>query len=139
MSLCSVDKTGEEALRLHRSAIAAARDAGVGRILYTSHMGANLRSAFAPMPDHAATERMLQESGVPFTSLRHGSYAASALQLIAQGLETGVIAMPEDGRSAGRRMGQLLGRPPTSMRDVLRARLEAQSARAERNNPARET
>ena len=95
--LVSASTTGEEVLRLHRSAIDAARDAGVGRIVYTSHMGANPASAFPPMPDHAGTESFLVESGVPFTSLRNGFYAASGLMLLRQGLESGVVAAPADG------------------------------------------
>lgn len=95
--LVSASATGEEALRLHRSAIEAAREAGVGRLVYTSHMGANPASAFPPMPDHAGTESLLVESGVPFTSLRNGFYTASGLMLLRQGLESGVVAAPEDG------------------------------------------
>jgi NAD(P)H dehydrogenase (quinone) len=95
--LVSVSTTGEPALRQHRSAIEAARAAGAGRILYTSHQGANPASPFSPMPDHAATETMLQESGVPFTAFRNGFYATSALMLLKQALETGVLAAPEDG------------------------------------------
>jgi NAD(P)H dehydrogenase (quinone) len=47
---------GEAARRQHRTAIQVAREAGAERILYTSPMGANPASAFAPMPDHAAIE-----------------------------------------------------------------------------------
>lgn len=95
--LVSAAATGETGIRRHRSAIAAARDAGVGRIVYTSHMGAGASSPFPPMLVHAATEVLLQESGVPFTSLRNGFYTASARMLLGQALETGVLAAPEDG------------------------------------------
>ena len=93
----SVDKLGETGLRLHRAAIKAAHAAGAGRVLYTSHMGARGDSAFAPALDHAATEAFLAEGGVPFTSLRHGFYAESALHLIGGGLQAGEIRAPEDG------------------------------------------
>ena len=95
--LISVDKLGETALQLHNAAIRAARSAGARRVLYTSHMGARADSPFAPAPDHAATEALLAEAGVPFTSLRHGFYAESALHLIGHGLEAGEIRAPEDG------------------------------------------
>ena len=49
------------------------------------------------MPDHAATEAMLAESGVAFTSLRNGFYAASGLMLLGRAFETGEIVAPEDG------------------------------------------
>ena len=51
--IVSADKLGEEALRLHRNAIAAAREAGAGRILYTSHAGARACSSFAPAAANA--------------------------------------------------------------------------------------
>jgi len=93
----SVDKLGETARRLHHAAIEAARAAGARRVLYTSHMGARDDSPFAPASDHATTEAFLAEGGEPFTSLRHGFYAESALQLIGHGLEAGEIHAPEDG------------------------------------------
>lgn len=49
------------------------------------------------MPDHAATEQDLQRSGVPFTSLRNGFYAASAAMLLGAAVETGELVAPEDG------------------------------------------
>lgn len=93
----SVDKLGEEALRLHRAAIEAARTAGARRVLYTSHMAARADSPFAPAPDHFAAEAILAEGGGAFTALRHGFYAESALYLIGDGLRTGEIRAPEDG------------------------------------------
>lgn len=49
------------------------------------------------MPDHAATEEALEHSGVPFTSLRNGFYATSALMLLEFALRTGELAVPQDG------------------------------------------
>ncbi len=95
--LVSAAASGEAALRQHRTAIEAARAAGVRRVVYTSHMGANPRSPFAPMPDHAATEAMLQESGLAFTALRNGFYTSSGLMLLGHALDTGEVAAPEDG------------------------------------------
>ncbi|TMU90339.1 NAD(P)H-binding protein [Streptomyces sp. DASNCL29] len=95
--IVSTSTTGEAAVRGHRTAVAAAAAAGAERILYTSHMGASPSSRFAPMPDHAATEEALRQSGVPFTSLRNGFYVSSAVELVRGALETGVLAVPEDG------------------------------------------
>ena len=95
--LISADKLGEEALRLHRAAIPPAREAGVSRILNTSHMGAPQGSPFAPADQHARTEDDLAASGLPFTALRHGFYAESCLQLIGDGLKAGELRVPEDG------------------------------------------
>lgn len=95
--IVSAGTTGEGAVRQHRTAIDAARAAGAGRILYTSHMGANPASPFPPMPDHAATEALLRGSGVAFTALRNGFYAATAVMLLGRAVETGELAAPEDG------------------------------------------
>lgn len=88
---------GEAARREHRTAIEVAREVGARRVFYTSHLGANPRSPFPPMPDHAATEQALRSMGVRFTSLRNGFYAASALMLMGQAFETGELIAPEDG------------------------------------------
>ena len=93
----SADSIGEEAVRQHRTAIDVAKAAGAERILYTSHMGSDPSSPFPPMPDHAATEAALRDSSVAFTALRNGFYAATALQLLGTALETGELAVPEDG------------------------------------------
>ena len=95
--LVSASDPGADALSLHRTAIAAAVDAGVGRILYTSHQGAAADSPFAAARVHAATEQLLQESGVAWTSLRNGFYAHSLPWLIGPWRESGVIAVPADG------------------------------------------
>lgn len=95
--IVSANKLGEEARRLHRSAIEAARSAGARRILYTSHMGARIGSSFAPADQHAGTEDDLANTGVPFTSLRHGFYAESCLLMVGDALRQGDLRVPEDG------------------------------------------
>jgi NAD(P)H dehydrogenase (quinone) len=95
--IVSVDELGEVAVARHAAAIEAARAAGVRRILYTSHMGARPDSPFAPAPDHAATEALLRNSGVPFTSLRNGFYSDTARMLVGQALRTGTLTAPQDG------------------------------------------
>ena len=91
----------------HRVAIEAARAAGAGRILYTSQMGSDPRSAFSPMHTHAATEDLLRDCGVPFTALRNGFYIASALAMFGRGLRAGEVAAPEDGPVAWTTHGDL--------------------------------
>ena len=91
---------GGDPLAQHRNAIDAARAAGVRRIVYTSHMAADVASAFPPARDHAVTEDMLRQSGVAWTALRHGFYAESGLMLMGDALKTGVIEAPADGKVA---------------------------------------
>ncbi|MCP2298016.1 Uncharacterized conserved protein YbjT, contains NAD(P)-binding and DUF2867 domains [Nocardia amikacinitolerans] len=95
--IVSVDKMGDEAVRQHRAAIDGAVAAGARRILYTSHMGASASSKFQPCRDHAATEDALRAAGVPFTSLRNGFYAASAVRFLGNALQSGRVELPEDG------------------------------------------
>jgi NAD(P)H dehydrogenase (quinone) len=95
--LVSSNDPGADAVSLHRAAIGAAAAAQVGRVLYTSHQNAVLDTAFKPGRDHAATERMLADSGLPWTSLRNGFYAHSLAWMTGPWRETGVIAVPGDG------------------------------------------
>lgn len=88
---------GEEGVRQHGNAIQVAKNAGAKRILYTSHQAASASSAVAFARDHAATETLLQSSGVPFVSLRNGFYAESAFYQLQGMKETGLIALPQDG------------------------------------------
>ncbi|MGZ8178698.1 SDR family oxidoreductase [Williamsia sp. SKLECPSW1] len=95
--LVSSNDPAADAVSLHRAAIDAAVQVGVGRILYTSHQGASPDSPFAPARDHAATEAMLAESGLPWTSLRNGFYAHSLAWLAGPWRDTGAIRVPADG------------------------------------------
>ncbi|MEO3868911.1 NAD(P)H-binding protein [Nonomuraea sp. B12E4] len=95
--IVSTNQTGEAAVAQHVAAIEAARDAGARRILYTSHQGATEDSVFAPMPDHAASERHLSKTGTPFTALRNGFYASTVRRLLGRALETGELIAPADG------------------------------------------
>ena len=95
--LVSLDRTGEECVTGHRTAIDAAVQAGVGRIVYTSQAGAAHDSLFQACRDHAATEDLLRATGLPWTALRNGFYASSALMFLQAARDTGDIALPADG------------------------------------------
>ncbi|MFF9624000.1 SDR family oxidoreductase [Streptomyces griseosporeus] len=95
--LVSLDRTGQECVTGHRAAIDAAVQAGAGRILYTSQTGAAHDSRFQACRDHAQTEDLLRATGLPWTALRNGFYASSALQFLEPARHTGDIALPVDG------------------------------------------
>lgn len=95
--IVSVNKLGEEALEQHRTAIQAAKDTGAKRILYTAHQAASPSSEFVPARGHAATEALLQASGLPYVSLRNGFYAESALFQLGGLKESGKVMLPQDG------------------------------------------
>ena len=91
---------GGDPLSQHRVAIEAARSAGAARIVYTSQMAAGASSAFPPALDHAATEDMLDQSGLAWTALRNGFYASSALNFLGDSPDTGLLETPTDGKIA---------------------------------------
>ena len=95
--LISAPRIGQAATDAHRIAIDAARGAGVERLFYTSHVGADALSPFPPAVTHAATEVMLRDSGVPFTALRNGFYADTPIRLIGDAVAHGELRLPADG------------------------------------------
>ncbi|WP_111766211.1 NmrA family NAD(P)-binding protein [Nakamurella deserti] len=94
--IVSAPRHGAAAIDAHRAALDAARDAGVGRVFYTSHVGADALSPFPPAVTHATTEVLLRESGVPFTALRNGFYADTPLRLLRTAVQTGELRVPVD-------------------------------------------
>ena len=95
--LVSSSDPGADGPALLRVGIDTAITAGARRILYTSHQHTGTDSPFFPARHHAATEAMLADSGVAWTSLRNGFYAHSLAWLLGPWRETGVIATPADG------------------------------------------
>lgn len=74
----------------HKAVIAAARAAGVGRIVYTSL----LKGAQSPMilaQDHIATEIDLRAAGVPATILRNGWYTENFTGALGAAVAHGAI------------------------------------------------
>ena len=72
----------------HRTVIDAAREAGVGLLAYTSIVNAET-ATIRLAEDHQATERLLRDSGVPYTLLRnswyHENYTDRLPMFLAQG------------------------------------------------------
>lgn len=89
---------GGDPVAQHARVIEAAKNAGVKRIVYTSHMAASAGSAFPPMRDHAKTEALLAASGLSWTALRNGFYGASGVTMIADAFETGSLETVQDGK-----------------------------------------
>lgn len=94
--LVMVSTDGPRAVRIaqHRNAIAAARAAGVGHILYTSFLDADPASPSEFAQVHADTEAALAESGMHCTILRNGLYADFLPMTFAGALQTGVLELP---------------------------------------------
>lgn len=75
----------------HRAAVDAAVDAGVGRIVYLSFMGAAPDATFTFARDHWATEEHIRASGLRFTFLRDCLYHDAIVRFVG---EDGVIRGP---------------------------------------------
>jgi NAD(P)H dehydrogenase (quinone) len=82
----------------HCKAIAAAKAAGVGRILYTSI----LKGEASPMilaQDHIATEAAVRDSGIPATILRNGWYTENYTGALDAAIQHGaIIGAASEGR-----------------------------------------
>ncbi|WP_420138537.1 SDR family oxidoreductase [Sphingomonas sp.] len=74
----------------HRAVIAAAKAAGVGRILYTSLLHADV-SPLSLAQEHLATEADLAASGLRFTILRNGWYSENYVGSIHAALHHGAL------------------------------------------------
>jgi NAD(P)H dehydrogenase (quinone) len=74
----------------HANVIAAAKSASVSRVAYTSMLNAD--DSTSPLAgEHRDTERMLRESGVPFTAPRDGYYTEVYTDALGQYLNDGEI------------------------------------------------
>lgn len=82
----------------HGNVIAAAQEAGVGRIIYTSVLHADT-SPLSVATEHRPTEAALAASGLPFTILRNGWYTENYMGAVPGALEHGAfIGSARDGR-----------------------------------------
>ena len=99
LMLVSGSEVGQRVAQ-HGNALAAARAAGISRIVYTSAPKADT-SELILAPEHKATEELIRASGIPFTILRNGWYTENYIGALAQARETGVfLSSAGDGRIA---------------------------------------
>ncbi len=74
----------------HRKVIAAAKAAGVKRLIYTSILKGD-QSPMVLAQDHIATEAALREAGIPATILRNGWYTENYTGSLGAALQHGAI------------------------------------------------
>ena len=86
--IISADTVGER-LPGQLAAVAAARDAGVGHVFYTSATEPTADNPAGVIPDHRATEEALAASGLRWTSLRNNLYAEFQLPTLDQAAASG--------------------------------------------------
>ena len=84
----------------HAAVIDAAKAAGVAQLAYTGVLGGD-EADFDLAAEHKATERLIRESGLPYTLLRNGwyteNYTANLAPVLAHGA---VVANAGEGRIA---------------------------------------
>ncbi|GAB3692198.1 SDR family oxidoreductase [Nocardiopsis oceani] len=84
----------------HRNAIEAAKEVGVGHLVYTSAPKA-ADTTLILAPEHKATEEVLAASGLTHTVLRNGWYNEIAEQALQQAREHGsFVGSAGEGRTA---------------------------------------
>ncbi len=97
--LISSSEVGQRAAQ-HRNVINAAKAAGVKFIAYTSLLHAD-KSPLGLHVEHVETEKMLADSGIPYTLLRNGWYSENYLASAPAALAHGVfIGAAGDGKIA---------------------------------------
>jgi NAD(P)H dehydrogenase (quinone) len=86
--IISADNVGER-LPGQLAAVAAAREAGVGHVFYTSAPAPTADNPAGVIPDHRATEEALAASGLRWTTLRNNLYAEFQLPTLEQAAASG--------------------------------------------------
>ena len=95
--LISSSEIGKRAVQ-HANVIAAAKKAGVERIVYTSVLHADV-SSLSLADEHRATEAELKSSGLAYTLLRNGWYTENYTGSVGPALTNGaLIGSAGDGR-----------------------------------------
>jgi NAD(P)H dehydrogenase (quinone) len=82
----------------HTAAIAAAKESGVARLVYTGVLGGPAAD-FALANEHKATEQAILDSGLTYTFLRNGWYTENYTAQIPVQLEHGVVGSAGGGRT----------------------------------------
>lgn len=97
--LISGNEVGQR-LPQHQAVIAAAKQAGVALLAYTSILRADA-STLALAGEHKATEEAIRASGIPYVFLRNGWYLENYTENLASALEHGaLIGSAGEGRIA---------------------------------------
>jgi NAD(P)H dehydrogenase (quinone) len=73
------------------AAVAAAKEAGVGHVFYSSVTEPTADNPAGVVPDHRATEEALAASGLRWTSLRNNLYAEFQLPTLQQAAASGQL------------------------------------------------
>ena len=81
----------------HRNVVAAAKAAGVERIVYTSILKGD-QNPMILAQDHIATETAIREAGIPATILRNGWYTENYTGSLGAALQHGAMINTDKNR-----------------------------------------
>jgi NAD(P)H dehydrogenase (quinone) len=99
MLLISTDAIGRRVAQ-HRAAIDAAAAAGIGHVVYTSHVNPVAGNPIGPVAEeHGETEEMLHDKELAWTVLRFGSFAELQVQPASLAVAAGqLVSNAGEGR-----------------------------------------
>jgi NAD(P)H dehydrogenase (quinone) len=87
-----------ERKRQHHNVVDAARTSGVGHLVYTSGLGADVGKE-GGLADHHASQRAIRNSGLPCTIVRHPIYSEWFINSgLRQSIEAGELTSSSGGR-----------------------------------------
>jgi NAD(P)H dehydrogenase (quinone) len=86
-----------ERAQQHRNVVEAAREAGVGHVIYTSFLKGSPATKFRAGLDHVETEKAILASGLTYTIMRNTFYADILPMLLGHALETRQWSYPSAG------------------------------------------
>jgi NAD(P)H dehydrogenase (quinone) len=92
--LISGDGPNEARTAQHAAAIAAAKAAGIKRIVYTSFINPTSKSQFTFAKSHEATETAIKATGLAHTFLRNNQYAENLSGSLDYAKQAGALALP---------------------------------------------
>lgn len=84
----------EQRVPLHRNAIAAAKQAGIGRLVYTSRVNPVADSLYPFAPIHVFSEAEIARSGLTATIVRNSEYVQNIAWLIKAAAQSGELILP---------------------------------------------
>jgi NAD(P)H dehydrogenase (quinone) len=89
VSTGEVDLKDGRRLKQHETAVAAAKSAGVGHLLYTSMPNPEPVSPVLFANDHYGTEQAIKASGIAYTIFRNGWYQENLFMALPQAIASG--------------------------------------------------
>ncbi|MBB6410457.1 SDR family oxidoreductase [Mesorhizobium sangaii] len=89
ISTSEMDLKDDRRLKQHETAVAAAKKAGVGHLLYTSMPNPEPVSPVLFANDHYGTEQAIKASGIAYTIFRNGWYQENLFMALPQAIASG--------------------------------------------------